>query len=135
MWGWLASPWTQVAAVPLVLLLVGVLARRLGRKDGDKSPRTNDWAVGTILLLMALGTILGDLTSGKATGVSYLPYWLLGVILAVFVSIDHDRSKSWVRDHQGLPTDHKRLFVGILVPDVACLAVFAAYQAHKVDLL
>jgi hypothetical protein len=53
-----ASAGFQVAAVPLVLMLVGVFAKRLGRRDGDESPRRNDWAVGTTVLLMLLGSRL-----------------------------------------------------------------------------
>ncbi len=131
---WLANPWTQVAAIPLALLLIGMEARRLGRRDGDDSPRKNDWAVGTVLLLMALGTILGDIRDEQTVILNNL-FWLLGILLAAFVSIDHDRSNSWIRDQQGLPTNQKRLFVGIILPDVLCLSVFAAFQAYKVHLL
>jgi hypothetical protein len=130
----LKNPWVQVVAVPLTLLIIGVLARRLGRRDGDPSPRRNDWAIGTTLLLMALGTILGDLWDQQSR-VTFPLYWLIGVLMAAFVSLDHDRSMSWVRDAAGLPTDRKRIFVGIVLPDVLCLGIFGAYQAHKVGLL
>jgi hypothetical protein len=52
-----ASAWFHVAGMPFVLMLVGVFAKRLGRRDGDDSPRRNDWAVGTTVLLMLLGTM------------------------------------------------------------------------------
>jgi hypothetical protein len=53
----------QVALIPLGLMIVGVFARRLGRRDGDNSPRRNDWAVGTTMLLMLLGTVVADIPS------------------------------------------------------------------------
>lgn len=130
----IASPFVQIVAIPVVLLLVGVLARRLGRRDGDKTTRKNDWAVGTTLLLMALGTILGDLQNSSAP-VPDLPWWLIGVLAAAFVSLEHDRFRSWERDANGLPTEAKRLYIGIIFPDIFCFAVFASYQAHKVNLI
>jgi hypothetical protein len=132
--GFLGSPWTQIALVPFILMIIGVLARRLGRADGDPTPRRNDWAVGTTLLLMALGTILGDLRDEPSATVSLL-FWLLGVLVAVFVSLDYDRFKSWGRDPAGLPTKEKRIFVRIILPDMICFGIFAAYQAHKVHML
>ena len=130
----LISPWFQIAAVPLILMIVGVLARRLGRRDGDDSTGRNDWAVGSTLLLMALGTILGDLRDTPAH-LSDLPWWLSGVLLAAFISLDHDRFRSWERDSAGLPTKNKRIFIGIIMPDALCFVVFASYQAHKVNMI
>jgi len=132
--GVFANPWFQVVAVPVILMFVGVLARRLGRRDGDDSPGMNDLAVGSTLLLMALGTILGDLRETQAS-ISELPWWLIGVLLATFLSLDHDRFRSWERNTEGLPTKNKRIFIGIIVPDVLCFVVFASYQAHKVNIL
>ena len=130
------NPWVQVAAVPLVLMLIGVLARRLGRRDGDDTHRANDWAVGTTLLLMALGTILGDLfNTAQPSAQIVLIYWLLGVLAAAFVSLNQDRYVSWARDTNGLPMKHKRLFMRIIFPDALCFSIFGAYQAHKVGLL
>jgi hypothetical protein len=130
-----ANPWFQVAAVPIILMIVGVLARRLGRRDGDDSSRRNDWAVGSTLLLMALGTILGDLRDAQSA-IGDLPWWLVGVLLAAFISLDHDRYRSWERDNTtGLPKKDKRIFVGIVIPDILCLITFASYQAHKVNML
>jgi hypothetical protein len=133
--GVLANPWTQIALVPLILMIIGVFARRLGRQDGDPTPRKNDWAVGTTLLLMALGTILGDISNEHDAALSSLPYWLIGVLLAAFISLNHDRYNSWARDAQGLPTREKLLYSGIIFLDVLCFIVFAAYQAHKVKML
>jgi MFS family permease len=131
------NPWVRAAAVPLALLLIGVLARRLGRRDGDPSPRANDWAIATTLLLMALGTILGDLFDATQPAAQVvLLYWLIGVLAAAFTSLNHDRYASWIRDPAtGLPTQDKHPIYGIVLPDVLCFGIFAAYQAHKVGLL
>jgi hypothetical protein len=133
MGSFLVSAWVQVGGIPVMLLIVGVVARRLGRRDGDPSPRANDWAVGTTLLLMVLGTIVGDLRT--QTKILELLGWLIGVLFTIFLSIDHDRYRSWVRDANGIPTTDKRLFWGVIAPDVLCLVVFAAYQAWKVNLI
>src|SRR5437660_11835680 len=115
------SAWFQVAVVPLILMMVGVFAKRLGRRDGDNRPRRNDWAVGTTVLLMVLGTILGDIRTAQAR-VAELLGWLVGVLCTTFLSLDHDRFRSWERNSQGLPARNKRLFVGVILPDVLCLA-------------
>lgn len=131
----LGNAWVQVTLVPLLLLLVGVFARRLGRRDGDKSPRGNDWAVGTTLLLMVLGTILGDIRAPNAS-VTVSLMWLIGVLCTAFLSLDHDRYRSWKRDAAtGVPTEEKRIWVGIIFPDILCLCVFGFYQAQKVNLI
>lgn len=132
---WASNPWTQVAAIPFFLMVIGVMARRLGRADRDSSPRRNDLAVGTTLLLMSLGTILGDIHGSTPETLPKLLIWLVGVLAAAWISVDHDRSNSWVRNEEGLPTNQKRIFLGIILPDVVCFTVFAAYQAYKVDLL
>ena len=130
----LASAWFHVAVVPVILMLVGVLAKRLGRRDGDDSPGRNDFAVGTTVLLMVLGTVLGDLRTAQAQ-VAELLGWLIGILFTIFLSLDHDRFRSWERDSDGLPTKKKRLIVGVVFPDILCLAVFGFYQAQKVGLI
>jgi hypothetical protein len=101
---------------------------------GMAGPRINDLAVGTTLLLMLLGTIVGDLRTAE-TKTQELLCSLVIVLACIFVSMDHDRYRSWIRDAAGLPTTDKRLFVGVVGPDLACFAVFAAYQAMRVGLL
>jgi hypothetical protein len=108
-----ASAWFHVAGVPLALMLVGVFAKRLGRRDGDDSPRRNDWAVSTTVLLMLLGTILGDIRTAQGQ-ISEPLTWLSGVLVTVFVSIDHDRFRSWQLDPQGNPLRDKRMFIGVI---------------------
>ena len=128
-----SSPFFQVAVIPLVLMLIGVYAKRLGRRDGDESPRRNDWAVGTTILLMVLGTVLGDMRTAQAP-IKELS-WLIGVLVTAFISLDHDRFRSWERNSEGLPDKSKKVWVGIVFPDVACLAIFGLYQAQKVGAL
>ncbi len=118
-----ASAWFQVAVVPLMLMMVGVFAKRLGRRDGDNSPRSNDWAVGTTILLMLLGTVLGDLRTAQGR-TSELLAWLIGVLFTAFLSLDHDRFRSWKRNDKGLPQKEKRLFVGVVLPDLLVLGSF-----------
>jgi len=130
----LVSPWFQVVVVPLLLMIVGVLAKRLGRRDGDDSPGRNDLAVGTTVLLMVLGTVVGDLRTAQAR-LAELLGWLIGLIFTIFLSLDHERFRSWERDNEGLPTKKKRLFVGVVFPDILCLLVFGFYQAQKVGLI
>jgi hypothetical protein len=92
----------------------------------------NDWAVGTTLLLMVLGTILGDIGTARDRLPDLLG-WLIGVLFAAFLSLNHDRFNSWERDQTtGRPGNRKRLFVGIIVPDILCLLIFGMFQAQKV---
>ncbi len=126
------SFWFQVVGIPIVLMLIGVLATGLGRRDGDDSPRLNDWAVGTTLLLMVLGTILGDIGTAKAQ-LPVLVVWLIGVLFTVFLSLTYDRYYSWERDQTtGRPGNRKRLLVGVIVPDILCLLIFGMFQVQKV---
>ena|SRR6266540_1389804 len=134
MQGLFSSAWFQVVAVPPILMLVGVFARRLGRRDGDTSPRANDWAVATTVLLMLLGIIFGDLRDPKAQTTELLG-WLIGVLFTGFASLDHDRYRSWERDANNAPTDRKRIWVGVVIPDMLCLVVFGVYQGQKVGII
>ncbi|HLH48995.1 MAG TPA: hypothetical protein VKV96_06620 [Roseiarcus sp.] len=131
------STWFQVGVIPLALMIVGVFANQLGRRDGDDSPRRNDWAVNTTLLLMVLGTILGDLGEKQQQVGELLNLlgWLIGVLVAAFASLSYDRYGSWERDQAGLPLKSKRWWGGIIGPDIAALIIFAAFQAHKVKLI
>src|SRR5262245_54892769 len=131
--GVLVSSWFQVVVVPLLLMLVGVNAKRLARRDGDTSPALNDCAVGTTLLLMVLGIILGDMRNAPGQ-VAVLIGWVAVVLCTIFMLLDHDRFRSWKRDPQNgnKPTDTKRLWAGVVVPDALSLTVFMSYQAHKV---
>ena len=52
----------QAIAIPIAFLLIGVYAKRLGRRDGDDAPRLNDWAVATSILLLQ-GVFLSDVFS------------------------------------------------------------------------
>jgi hypothetical protein len=124
------SAFFQVTIVPLLLMVIGMEARRLGRRDGDDSPRRNDWAVGTTLLLMLLGTVLGDLRTAQGSTGDLL-MWLIGVLCMAFVSVEHDRFKSWVRDAAGIPTREKRLWMGVAGPTFLSFVVFVAYQYWK----
>ena len=97
--GLVTSPIFQAIAIPIAFLFIGVYAKRLGRRDGDDSPRINDWAVSTSILLMTLGTVAADLKNVKAAGdVIVLLLWVIGLLVCLFLSLDYDRYRSWKLD-------------------------------------
>ncbi|MGK7895162.1 MAG: hypothetical protein AB4372_16445 [Xenococcus sp. (in: cyanobacteria)] len=59
----LASKTFHIIGIPLIFIFIGVFINRRGRRDGDDAPKINDWAVGTITLLTALGGIAADLST------------------------------------------------------------------------
>jgi len=61
----LSSPSFHFIGIPIIFVLIGVFANRLGRRDGDKSPKRNDFSVGTTTILTALGAIASDLPVNK----------------------------------------------------------------------
>lgn len=127
----------QVIGAPLAFLLIGVFARRLGRRDGDDSPRRNDWAVATTVLLMTLGSVSGDLLEAIRRGdnAQNAAYWLIGLLCATFVSVERDRYTSWVLGADNKPSRLKRILGGIIFPDVVALLIFSAYQYMKLGKL
>jgi hypothetical protein len=127
-----SGPWFQVGGVPLVIMFVGVFARRLGRRDGDNSPRGNDFAVGTTILLTLLGIVVRDLGAARPEDLPGLVASLALVVFAIVASLDHDRYRSWVRDRDGLPTPTKRMFWGVVFPDAVALVLFGIYQYQKI---
>jgi hypothetical protein len=107
----LAAPSFHIIGVPLIFVLIGVFANRLGRRDGDDAPKLNEWSVGTTTLLTALGAIAADLPTAQAGGdVLSFAGWFTGVLFMLFIPIDNDRFRSWRRDVKGLPTGHKHLW-------------------------
>lgn len=128
----LPGPWFHVFVTPILLLAVGIYARRLGRRDGDDSPRRNDLAAGTSVLLMTFGAIAADARSAAGDSVVAVLAWLIILLCATFASVDHDRYQSWERTSDGQPRRTKRWWVGIILPDVASVLLFAFYQALKV---
>ena len=114
--------------VPILLVLVGVLANRLGRRDGDTSQMRNLWAVGTTVFLMSLGSVAADIRNAPSTDLSKYLGWISIFIVLLFVSLDQDRYRSWQRDSHGNPTDIKHMFWGILLPDIISIISFAIYR-------
>jgi hypothetical protein len=55
----------------------------------------------------------------------------VGLLVAIFFSIDHDRYGSWLRTPDGEPTDRKSIFLGIFLPDLLSLIIFWIYQSEK----
>jgi hypothetical protein len=128
----LATPAFHIIGVPLIFVLIGVFANRLGRRDGDDAPKLNDWSVGTTTLLTALGAIAADLPTAKSGGsISSFSGWFTGVLFMLFISIDNDRFRSWKRDGKGLPTHKKHLLWGVVLPVIFSCTIFVAYQYSK----
>lgn len=127
-----ANAWVQLLAYPLLLTVVGMYTRRLGRRDGDASPRRNDWAIGTTLLFVTLGVVVSDIRVAPVqTDVSPGVGWLLIVLLGLVISLDIDRTHSWVRDAGNRMTDTKRLGIGIIGPNIVALGICCGYQGSK----
>ena len=126
-----ANAAVQLLGYPLMLTLVGMYTRRLGRREGDPTPRRNDWAIGTTLLFMTFGIVVSDIRlAGVGTDVSPAIGWLLVLVLALLMSVDVDREHSWQRDG-GKRTGTKRLLVGIVLPDTFALVIYTVYQVQK----
>jgi hypothetical protein len=138
MFGLTSDQWLQIIVLPIVFVAVGIIAKKLGRRDGDDSPHRNDWAVGTAVILMTFGKIAADLVDipkGETTAPSQIFWWLFGLFLALFFFINHDRFASWEKDANGLVTKRKRLILGVIIPDSLSLVIFASYQAWKAGVL
>ena len=85
---------------------------------------------------MLFGIILADLRLAGAR-VTELSLSLAGVLMTILLSINNDRYSSWNWSSgvvNGAPTKKHWLW-GVILPDAAALAVFALYQARKVDLI
>jgi hypothetical protein len=127
-----ANTWVQLLGYPLMLTLVGMYTRRLGRREGDPTPRRNDWAIGTTLLFMTFGVVVSDIRMAPvAADVSPSVGWLLIVLLGLVISLDIDRTHSWGRDAGNRMTDTKRLGIGIIGPNIVALGIYCGYQASK----
>jgi hypothetical protein len=127
-----ANSVVQLLGYPLMLTLVGMYTRRLGRREGDLTPRRNDWAIGTTLLFMTFGVVVSDIRMAPvAADVSPSLGWLLIVLLGLLISVDIDRTRSWVRDSANRMTDTKRLGVGIIGPNILALGIYCSYQIVK----
>jgi len=124
-----SQKWFQVLVLPFLFSIIGVFARRLGRHEHDKTPSRNDWAVATTVILMALGVMATDVRSlTDPNQLVSVFLWLLGALCLLFLSVDHDRFRSWERDKEGKPNGHKRIFIGIVVPDLISIAAFVSYR-------
>lgn len=128
----LRHPFFGIVGIPVLLMLVGVCAKKLARRDGDTSPHRNDWAVSTTTLLAMLGSATASLHQPASTsGVVDTLGWLILILAVLFTSITYDRYASWVRDAHGAPTESKAWVGGILLPDACALSFFVIYQLQK----
>lgn len=123
----LRALWFQNFVVPILFLVVGVLANRLGRKDGDSSPPLNLCAAGTSILLMSLAATFTDLGRVSTQDTTIL-IWILVFMVMLFISIDFDRYGSWERDNEGYPTNRKHFMKGIVAPNIIGISLFIGYR-------
>lgn len=134
----ISSTGFHIFGIPLILVFIGVFANRLGRRDGEKSPPLNDWAVGTLILLTALGSISSDLPTAQ-NDKEFLNFgsWFIGVLFTLFISLDNDRYRSWKRDRTGVPLEpsQKHLLFGVIIPNLIGFIIFIAYQYSKLSKL
>lgn len=97
-------------------------------------PRPNDWAAATNILLMSLGKVAGDLIEavrkGNDADALNVVWWLLGLLFAIFFSIDRDRYASWVII-EGKPSRDRKFWAGTVFPNMVALLIFTAYQYLK----
>lgn len=122
----------QIIGAPICFSFIGIYSRKLGRRDGDDTPKQNDWALSTTILLMCVSVILTDVKS-ISTNLTDSIAWLALFLVMIFASLSHDRYNSWVRDKTTkLPTKHKSWFLGIILPNLISIALYASYQYNKV---
>ena len=82
--------------------------------------------------LMSLGAVASDLRSQtNASDIVGLMAWLLAFVFVTFLSIDHDRFRSWDRAADGTLKETKRTWMGVVVPNLISILMFAAYQAKS----
>jgi hypothetical protein len=127
--GIIQNPYFQIIGLPICFLLIGVIARGLGRGGTDDTPNINDCAVCTTMLLMIFSIVVADLRTTKASIEDSLS-WMLAIIVVILISIYHDRYFSWKTNSKGKL--QKKLFIGVILPDLASIAVFVSYQIGKV---
>lgn len=125
----------QAISIPIIFVGIGLLAKWLGKRERDESTKTNDWAVNTSVILMTLSQIITDVTEQEAgNGIVAIPGWLVSLsVLWLFISLQIDRSWSWKKDKQtGILTNEKRVVVGIIIPNLISIIIFAGYKLYKI---
>ena len=125
-----ASATFQTFGVPIVFVVTGILAKGLGLRDGDSSPKRNLCAIATSVFLMSFGTILTDMRKADPPQIPDHISWAVVILVLLFASVQVDRYVSWVRDANGRPTDCKHMFWGIFLPDVVSIFIFALYRLN-----
>lgn len=113
---------------PLLFVCVGIYAKRLGRRDGDKTPNSNNYAVGTQVFIMSFAAVLGDFRINVNGGLEGNFLWVIFYFILIFISVDVDRYSSWERDAKGVPTNKKHWIKGIIVPNLAGVFAFCFYR-------
>lgn len=124
-----SNPAFRVLGIPTIFVVVGVYANRLALRDGDDRSWTESWVICTSTLLMTIGTIVADMQQPGAS-TNELIAWLVAALCFIFASVEHERFRSWRINDDGIPV--RRPVVGVLIPALASLAFFVAYQSTKV---
>lgn len=117
--------------VPLVFVILGILAKWLGRRDHETALHRNELAVGTSVFVMTTGKVFSDLC-GPNPHVATLFLWAFCLLVCVYGSSGVDRHLSWVRI-DGVVTNEKHWWYGIILPDFVALSIFVVYQLTRLN--
>jgi hypothetical protein len=126
-----ASDGFSFIGVPLIFVVLGVLSKWIGRRDGDTAPHRNELAVGSSVMLMTTGKIIADACAPGAKVPTLLLWAGIGVLL-VYTSAAFDRHLSWVPNPTSM-SNEKRWFLGIIFPNAVALCFFGGYQYFKLS--
>lgn len=114
--------------VPTFFIGIAIYANILGKRDDNATPFINELAVGTSVLLSALGAMMSDAVSDRYPEQII---WSTIAIFFLFMSIHNDRFTSWKRNKDGTPSDVKHCFFGVFAPVVISFILFSLYQLTK----
>lgn len=117
-----------IVLIPIIFIFIGVLAARLGRKDGDTSHLGNTYAVGTSVSIMCLSTAIVECFGAGTGDRERFLYWIIIFFVLTWWSTDRDRYASWERDVNGMPGDKKSLLSGIIIPNLVAIILFSVYK-------
>jgi len=78
---------------------------------------------------MSLGTAISDIAKLESDkDGSNILAWIIIFFVLVMVSLNVDRYRSWEIDDSGTRTNTKRMWVGVIIPNVCSLLVYMAYS-------
>lgn len=119
------SPLQEALILAVIFVVSGILAKLLGRRDNDPSPKINELAVSTSVSLMTLSKIFSDIFTSTAPS-----HWALlaaaigfsGPLLFAVI----DRYVSWHAVPANQPAK-KKIWLGIVGPNLLALCILFLY--------